>query len=164
MGGRSRHVWIVPFPTGGDDSHVFSPVCRRIRFHLSFSTSSNQSSSWTDKSRQTEKEEGNGGILCCSDIAVFFFLFFLLSLCWRSRGTLEQFGRPAVYYARVDGYFSFFLFFSTKKKIQGWKIGPAVHTLFIYCRYLGRMFSVLRRCDTLWWGGAVRIRPEGNPI
>jgi hypothetical protein len=147
MGGCSRHVWIVPFPTGGDDSHVFSPVCRRIRFHLSFSTSSNQSSSWTDKSRQTEKEEGNGGILCCSDIAVFFFLFFLLSLCWRSRGTLEQFGRPLAPSVSVDGYFSFY----------GWKISSAEHILITFCIIFGSYFFQFPNVVILF-GGCRSVR------
>ena len=112
------------------DSHAFPPVCRRIRFHLSFSTSSNQSSSWTDKSRHIEKKEP--AEFWAAQMSLFFFLpyfFFSLALTRDS----EQFGRPAVFYARVDGYFSFILFpfFFYEKKIQGWKIGPAVHTLFI---------------------------------
>jgi hypothetical protein len=58
------------------------------------------------KKRETEEFCATQTSLCS-----FFPFFFFFSLCWRSRGTPEQFGRPAVFNARVDGYFSFFFFF-----------------------------------------------------
>ena len=91
------------------------------------------------------------------------FVFFFFSLCWRSHGTPEKFGRPAVFDASKVIFLSIFFFFYIKK-IQGWKIDPAVHTLFIYCKYLGRMFSMYWRRDTLRGRGSVRKEIPYNPF
>jgi hypothetical protein len=134
----------VPFPTGGDDSHVFSPVCRRIRFHLSLSTSLNQSSSWTKQKKKRETVE-----FCAAQISLcsFFLLFFLLALCWRSRGTREQFGRPLAPSVSVDGYFSFY----------GWKISSAEHILITFCIIFGSYFFQFPNVVILF-GGCRSVR------
>jgi len=111
--------------------------------------------------RVKQKKKRETAEFCAAQISLCsFFLFspfFVLALTrgyraiWPS-GLLLREGRCLFFFLP-------FLFY--KKKIQGWKIGPAVHTLFIYCRYLGRMFSIPRRCDTL---RGVRKPPEGNSI
>lgn len=107
--------------------HVFSLVCRRIRFHLSFSTSSNQSSSWTDK---TEKKRETAGFFLSLDIVMFVFVFFSSFLCVGAHTGLQS-NLAVRRFSTRRRLFFFLFFFLHKENTRMENRSCSAHTVYI---------------------------------
>ena len=128
FGARARHVWIVSFLTGEDDSMFFLLfVVASVFIYLFRHHQTNHRVGPINRVKQKRREKRRDFFSMPRHRYVcFFLLFFVLALTRDSREIWPSGGLR-----RVEGYFSFYFFFLHKENTRMENRSCSAHTVYI---------------------------------